>query len=46
MNWRLQALKLEKFFIITIYNKHYLFVPYPLYHCSREKEFRHNFMNV
>lgn len=38
MNWRLQAMKLGKSFIITIYNKRYLSVPYSLHHCSREKE--------
>lgn len=29
MNWRLQALELEKFFIINIYKKHCLCVLYP-----------------
>lgn len=38
MNWGLQAMKLEKFFIVTIYDKHYFSVPYPLHHCIGEKE--------
>lgn len=32
MNWRLQALELEKFFIINIYKKHCLCVLYTSIH--------------